>query len=95
MQACAFLEPSLGEDGVLHHRSQQLLHAAFLIAATQFSNMLGIQKCTKLKGVGECNLYANATALEADTTGFSYYSSSQEGSHSKYTEHRSMMPSST
>ena len=67
--------------------------AAFLIAATQFSNMLGIQKCTKLKGVGECNLYTNATTLEADTTGFSYYASSREGSHSKYTEHPSMMPS--
>jgi MFS superfamily sulfate permease-like transporter len=35
--------------------------AAFLIAATQFSNSLGIQKCTKLKNVGTGMLYkANA-----------------------------------
>jgi hypothetical protein len=31
--------------------------AAFLIAATQFSNSLGIQKCTKLKNVGTGMLY--------------------------------------
>ena len=31
--------------------------AAFLIAATQFSNSLGIQKCTKLKDVGTGMLY--------------------------------------
>jgi hypothetical protein len=31
--------------------------AAFLIAATQFSNSLGIQKCTKLKNVGTGQLY--------------------------------------
>jgi hypothetical protein len=32
--------------------------AAFLIAATQFSNSLGIQKCTKLKNVGTGMLYS-------------------------------------
>ena len=31
--------------------------AAFLIAATQFSNSLGIQKCTKLNNVGTGHLY--------------------------------------
>ena len=38
------------------------------------------KECNLSLPAGECNLYTNATALEADTTGFSYYSSSQEGS---------------
>ena len=41
--------------------------AAFLIAATQFSNSLGIQKCTKLKNVGTGYLYPKHVQLHNGT----------------------------
>ena len=41
--------------------------AAFLIAATQFSNSLGIQKCTKLMNVGTGMLFPNIDHLHTVT----------------------------
>ena len=43
--------------------------AAFLIAATQFSNSLGIQKCTKLKNVGTGQLYSTGHLPRMPTNG--------------------------